>query len=79
MCVGAIVHSRISHLVYGAPEPKAGAVNSARRTLEEPHLNWDVSVVSGVLQQRCSEMISGFFTARRKEIRQKRHQSSGKE
>ncbi|MBW0146508.1 tRNA adenosine(34) deaminase TadA [Marinobacter arenosus] len=79
MCVGAIVHSRVSRLVYGAPEPKAGAVESARRTLEEPHLNWDVSVVSGVLQQRCSEMISGFFSARREEIRQQRRQSSGKE
>ncbi|MBW7470130.1 tRNA adenosine(34) deaminase TadA [Marinobacter sp. F4218] len=79
MCVGAIVHSRISRLVYGAPEPKAGAVESARRTLEEPHFNWEVAVVSGVLERRCSKIISGFFSARRKEIRQKRNQSSGKE
>lgn len=79
MCVGAIVHGRISRLVYGASEPKAGAVESTRRTLEEPHLNWDVAVVSGVLQQRCSEMISDFFIARRKEIRRQRRQSSGKE
>lgn len=78
MCVGAIVHSRVSRLVYGATEPKAGAVESARRTLEEPHLNWNVEAVAGVLQQRCSWIISEFFSARREERRQARKQSSGK-
>ena len=79
MCVGAIVHSRISRLVYGAAEPKAGAVESARRTLEEPHLNWGVTSVGGVLADRCSEMITEFFSRRRAEIRRLRKQSSGKE
>lgn len=78
MCVGAIVHSRVSRLVYGATEPKAGAVESARRTLEEPHLNWNVEAVAGVLQQRCSRIISEFFSARREERRRSRKQSSGK-
>ncbi|MCK2147851.1 MULTISPECIES: tRNA adenosine(34) deaminase TadA [Marinobacter] len=73
MCVGAIVHSRVSRLVYGATEPKAGAVESARRTLEEPHLNWSVEAVAGVLQQQCSSIISEFFSARRKERRQERN------
>ena len=47
MCVGAIVHSRVSRLVFGALEPKAGAVESARRTLEESHLNWRGEVSAG--------------------------------
>lgn len=65
MCVGAIVHSRISRLVYGACEPKAGAVESARRTLDEPHLNWQVEAVDGILQDDCSQIISDFFSRRR--------------
>ena len=60
MCVGAIVHSRISRLVYGAAEPKAGAVESARRTLEEPHLNWRVEVTGGVMAEACGQAISEF-------------------
>lgn len=81
MCVGAIVHSRISRLVYGAPEPKAGAVESARRTLDEPHFNWQVEREGGVLAQRCGAIISEFFSSRRAEIRRQRQQqprNSGK-
>jgi tRNA(adenine34) deaminase len=74
MCVGAIVHGRISRLVYGATEPKAGAIESTRATLEEPHLNWRVTSVGGVLQERCSQMLSDFFSRRRREIRQRRKQ-----
>jgi len=79
MCVGAIVHSRISRLVYGAREPKSGAVESARRTLDEPHLNWQVESVGGILQDDCSQVISDFFSRRRAEIRLRRQQNSGKE
>jgi len=79
MCVGAIVHSRISRIVYGAQEPKAGAVESARRTLEEPFLNWQVEAVGGVLADECGQIISDFFSRRRKEIRRQRKQYSGKE
>lgn len=79
MCVGAIVHARISRLVYGASEPKAGAVESARRTLEEPHLNWQVEPTGGVLADECSQTISAFFSRRRAEIRRRRQQPSGKE
>lgn len=79
MCVGAIVHSRVSRLVYGAAEPKAGAVESARRTLEEDHLNWRVESVSGVLANRCSDIISVFFARRRADIRRRRQLLSGKE
>ena len=79
MCVGAIVHSRISRLVYGAAEPKAGAVVSARQTLNEPHLNWRVESVGGVLVDQCSHVISEFFTRRRADIRRRRQLFSGKE
>ena len=78
MCVGAIVHSRISRLVYGAAEPKAGAVASARRTLEEPHLNWRVEVTGGVMAEACGQAISEFVSRRRREIRARRQQNSGK-
>lgn len=79
MCVGAIVHSRVSRLVYGASEPKAGAVESARRTLDEEHLNWRVESVGGVLAGSCSEIISDFFARRRTDIRRRRQLYSGKE
>lgn len=79
MCVGAIVHGRVSRVVYGAAEPKAGAIESARRTLDEPHLNWDVTAVGGVLSDQCSRVISEFFSRRRAEIRLRRKQPSGKE
>lgn len=79
MCVGAIVHSRVSRLVYGATEPKAGAVESTRRTLEEPSLNWRVESRGGVLADRCSEIISQFFARRREQIRHERRLNSGKE
>jgi len=80
MCVGAIVHSRISRLVYGAAEPKAGAVESARNTLDETHFNWQVEASGGVLAERCGDVISQFFSRRRAEIRrQQQKQDSGKE
>jgi len=60
--------------VYGATEPKAGAIESARNTLEEPHLNWRVEPVGGVMQERCSQVLSEFFSRRRREIRQRRKQ-----
>ncbi|OEY67238.1 tRNA adenosine(34) deaminase TadA [Marinobacter sp. X15-166B] len=77
MCVGALVHSRISRLVYGATEPKAGAVESARRTLDETHLNWRVETTGGVLAERCSQLISDFFAARRAQKRRLRQSVSG--
>lgn len=79
MCVGAIVHSRVSRLVFGATEPKAGAVESARRTLEEDHLNWRVESAGGVLAVQCSGIISEFFARRRADSRRRRQLVSGKE
>ncbi|MDX1754836.1 MAG: tRNA adenosine(34) deaminase TadA [Marinobacter sp.] len=79
MCVGAIVHSRVSRVVFGAREPKAGAIVSTRRTLDEPSLNWRVEAEGGVLAADCSALISGFFARRRATIRRQRRQQSGKE
>ncbi|WP_020408110.1 tRNA adenosine(34) deaminase TadA [Hahella ganghwensis] len=65
MCVGAIVHARVSRLVFGAAEPKAGAVGSQSNLLEKHPFNWDVEVRGGVLQDECSLLISDFFRERR--------------
>ena len=64
MCVGAIVHARVATLVYGAPEPKFGAVGSQIdvREIEIPHR---LSVVSGVLEAECREVLQSFFQFRR--------------
>ncbi len=65
MCAGALVHARIGTLVYGAPEPKAGAVRSVMRALEHPALNHRVAVVVGVLGDECRGRMQAFFSARR--------------
>jgi tRNA(adenine34) deaminase len=65
MCVGAMVHARIARLVYGTPEPKAGAIESAMHAHEHPALNHRIDVLGGVLEDECREMIQGFFEERR--------------
>jgi tRNA(adenine34) deaminase len=65
MCVGAIVHARVGTLVYGAPEPRTGAVLSTLRGFETPGLNHRVDVVSGVLEDECRALMQGFFKERR--------------
>ena len=67
MCAGALVHARIGRLLYGAPEPKAGAVRSAMQVLDDPALNHRVEVVTGVLQEECCDLMQAFFTGRRAE------------
>ncbi len=67
MCAGALVHARIGTLVYGAPEPKAGAVRSVSRSLEHPALNHHVAVIAGVLADECGALMQAFFSARRRE------------
>ncbi|MEO7192550.1 MAG: tRNA adenosine(34) deaminase TadA [Vicinamibacterales bacterium] len=65
MCVGAIVHARIATVVYGATEPRAGAVESRQRGFEHPGLNHRVTVVAGVLARDCSARLTEFFKERR--------------
>ena len=61
MCVGALVHARVARIVYGAREPKAGAIESAMRAHEHPSLNHRLVAVGGVLEDECREVIQGFF------------------
>jgi tRNA(adenine34) deaminase len=65
MCVGALVHARIGTLVFGAPEPKAGAIESTQRAHEHPALNHQFLVVSGVLAAECRDVVQRFFRHRR--------------
>ena len=67
MCAGALVHARIARLVFGAAEPKAGAVRSTMRVLDRPGLNHRVEVAGGVLEAECSELMRTFFAERRAE------------
>jgi tRNA(adenine34) deaminase len=65
MCVGAMVHARIAKVVYGAREPKAGAVESAMRAHEHPSLNHRIEAVGGVLEADCRAVMQEFFEERR--------------
>jgi tRNA(adenine34) deaminase len=65
MCVGAIVQSRVSCLIYGARDEKGGAVKSLYHILDDPRLNHRVQVIEGVLGEQCQEIIQAFFAARR--------------
>ena len=65
MCSGALVHARIRRLVYGADDPKAGAVHSVIEVLNHPALNHHMEVQGGVLAGRCAELLQAFFRERR--------------
>jgi tRNA(Arg) A34 adenosine deaminase TadA len=65
MCVGAMVHARVGTVVYGAAEPKAGAIASMTRAHELPGLNHRLQVESGVLEEECREIMQAFFRSRR--------------
>jgi tRNA(adenine34) deaminase len=66
MCAGAMVHARISRLIYGAPDPKAGAAGSVLEITNHPRLNHRIEVISGVLADECSELLRKFFAEKRK-------------
>jgi tRNA(adenine34) deaminase len=65
MCAGAIVLARIPTVVFGAPDPKAGAAGSVLDVLVEPALNHRPMVTGGVLETECAALLSSFFAARR--------------
>jgi len=66
MCVGALVHARVREVVYGAAEPKSGALVSSIRALDSPGLNHRFTVTSGVLEDACREVIQQFFSEKRR-------------
>ncbi|MFT3930499.1 MAG: tRNA adenosine(34) deaminase TadA [Spongiibacteraceae bacterium] len=65
MCIGTLIHARVQRLVYGAPEPRAGAVESAARLLEGAQFNHRIEVQGGVLADRCAAIMQNFFKQRR--------------
>lgn len=65
MCVGAAVHARVRRLVFGAPEPKSGALGSALHALDLPGLNHRFTVTGGVLAPECGALLQQFFRLRR--------------
>jgi tRNA(adenine34) deaminase len=69
MCAGAIVQSRVARLVFGAPDPKAGAAGSLYNIVTDPRLNHSVEVVRGVLDDECSSLIQSFFASKRRTSR----------
>ena len=73
MCVGAAVNARVSRLVYGCRDPKAGAVDSLFNIATDPRLNHRIEVVSGVLADEASELLSSFFA----DLRRARREAAG--
>lgn len=65
MCAGAMVQARFARLVYGADDPKAGAVRSVFSVANHPQLNHRVEIASGILAEECSAVLQAFFAARR--------------
>lgn len=65
MCAGAMVHARLKRLVYGARDPKAGAVESVIPVVNHPKLNHQMEITGGVLEEECSQMLRNFFRAKR--------------
>jgi len=66
MCAGAISHARIGRVVFGAQDPKGGAVVHGPRFFEQPTCHWRPRVTGGVLAEESAELLRGFFRARRK-------------
>ena len=65
MCAGAIIQARLPRLVYGADDPKGGAVRTCFQLLSDARLNHQVEVTAGVLAEECAAVIQSFFAARR--------------
>src|SRR2546428_13383609 len=65
MCAGAMIHARLTRLVFGIPDPKAGSAGSIYNVLTDPRLNHGVDVFSGVREAECSALLREFFLGRR--------------
>ena len=65
MCVGALIHARVREVVYGAAEPKTGALVSTMQALSVPQLNHRFAVTGGVLEAECRDIVQAFFLGRR--------------
>jgi tRNA(adenine34) deaminase len=65
MCVGAMIQARVEHLIYGAADPKAGAVRSCYKLADNNSLNHKIHVTSGILEKECGSLMRSFFASRR--------------
>jgi tRNA(adenine34) deaminase len=65
MCAGALVHARLSRVIFGARDPKCGAVVSLYNILDDKRLNHQVRITEGILSQECGEIMSRFFQEKR--------------
>jgi tRNA(adenine34) deaminase len=65
MCVGAMIHARVEEIIYGAADPKSGAVESCFRLADTDQLNHSIRVTSGILENECGSMLKSFFASRR--------------
>ena len=65
MCAGAIVHARVERVIFGARDPKCGAVVSLYNVLDDKRLNHQVKITEGILKEECGEIISRFFKEKR--------------
>jgi len=65
MCVGALIHARVDEIVFGAADPRAGAVQSVFQMANVPQLNHQIAVTSGVLADECGGLLRAFFESRR--------------
>jgi tRNA(adenine34) deaminase len=70
MCVGALVHARVARVVFGAREPKAGAVVSQNNLFEHPSMNTNIVYAEGILADECRQAMSEFFAFRREQKKQ---------
>lgn len=65
MCVGAMLHARVKRLVFGASDPKTGAVTSVFKVLDDKRLNHQIEFCGGILASECGQMLSDFFQSKR--------------
>jgi len=76
MCIGALIHARIERLVFGAYEPKTGAVQSVWQLLDSPQHNHHIDYQGGILETQCREQLQQFFKQRRLSIKQAKQQAA---
>jgi len=65
MCAGAMIQARVEEVVFGAADPKAGAITSHFQLAEAPPLNHSIQITSGILEDECGAMLRSFFESRR--------------
>ncbi len=66
MCMGALIQARVEEIIYGAPDPKAGAVKSCFQLSGDPRLNHTIRIASGILEAECGDILRNFFASRRR-------------